>query len=84
MKISRGASLWGAPGVSRNRWLCPSERGVLSLWHVGARGSELHHSHNTLVFSANAETELIPPGNPGEQGPLEVKLGLQAGDHGCL
>lgn len=48
------------------------------------RGSELHHSHSTGVFSANAETELIPLGDPGEQGPLEVKLGLQAGDQGCL
>lgn len=46
-----------------------------------------HQSRNTrslAAFKVGVESELIPSGNPGKQGLLEVRPGLQAGDQACL
>lgn len=49
-----------------------------------AEGSELQHSRSVAAFKVGLESELIPSGNPGKQGLLEVRPGLQAGDQACL
>lgn len=49
-----------------------------------ADGSEAQRSRSWAAFKVGAESELIPSGNPGKQGLLEVRPGLQAGDQACL